>query len=489
MKLYSKAILCMALAAALLCSCQGVADLDKRVEQMENLVEALSVQVNKLNDKVNTLSALIEVGAVREFSENGGVYTLTLCNGEVITLEQGSMAPVPLITVDEDGFWMADYGDGQGAVYIKNNAGEMVNSKGQNAATPVFSVDAEGYWCVSYTGSQTIERIKDASGNPVKATTDASASPNALFKEVTYSPETQMLHVVLGNDTALDIPVLSGFLCRIENAGKAVYRFSDGQSRSWDVSIEGASNVLVYAPEGWKASLEGGVLTVTAPELVKSLAADSSKDVSILAISSSGYSAVAKVQVELIPLSEQIQIMTLEMTYEARYGLAGGLSVYVTDQFSGISGADGEADRTLVKAMYDGGMQGWTKLGYEEGASKVVTSQTYDVKAYSGNFCMAFHWNPVYDGKNAQRTYCIDGRINVLYGDGSTKNFNLKELGLKTLMMNTIFEPYRVNESADPSIKLNDAVYPIFFKGCSKDTMKEAIDGWVFVNPTDFTSK
>ena len=480
----------MALAAALLCSCQGVADLDKRVEQMENLVEALSVQVNKLNEKVNTLSALIEVGAVREFSENGGVYTLTLCNGEVITLEQGSMAPVPLITVDEDGFWMADYGDGQGAVYIKNNAGEKVNSKGQNAATPVFSVDVEGYWCVSYTGSQTIERIKDASGNPVKATTDASASPNALFKEVTYSPETQMLHVVLGNDTALDIPVLSGFLCRIENAGKAVYRFSDGQSRSWNVSIEGASSVLVYAPEGWKASLEGGVLTVTAPELVKSLAADSSKDVSILAISSSGYSAVAKVQVELIPLSEQIQTMTLKMTYKARFGRnAGGLSVYVTDQFSGISGADGEADRTLVQTMYDGGMQGWTKLDYAEGAPDAVTSQTYDVKAYSGNFCMAFHWNPVYDGKEPQRTYCIDGNIDVLYGDGSTRNFTLKEFGFKTLMMNAEFDPYRVNEKANPSIMLNNTEYPIYFKGCTATEMDKAIDGWVFVNPTDITSK
>ena len=56
---------------------------------------------------------------------------------------------------------------------------------------------------------------------------------------------------------------------------------------------------MLTAPQGWTASLSETILSVTAPLTTKATLADSRTDVSILALSASGYAAVAKVKVAL----------------------------------------------------------------------------------------------------------------------------------------------------------------------------------------------
>jgi hypothetical protein len=74
---------------------------------------------------------------------------------------------------------------------------------------------------------------------------------------------------------------------------------------------------------------------------------------------------------------EQVNSAMLNLDYQARYGYKDGLEVYVSNSFAGLKGDDAEADKATVKAMVDGGMQGWTRLDYEEGASQVWTHQSY----------------------------------------------------------------------------------------------------------------
>lgn len=300
MKKYLKSIACAVSSVTLFISCNGLADLEKRVDSLESRVEALTTQVQKLNDNVKAVSALMNNGTINSVSSKDGVYTVVLSNGQTIVLDQGSVASSPVVSVDKDGNWMADYGDGHGSVYILDSEGSKVNAKGSDGVTPLFSVDAEGYWCVCYDGGTSANRVKDSDGKDVKATPDGPVQEQ-FFASVDYDSEASVLQLVLKNGTVLNLPVVTGFMCRIENAPEGVQKFSQGQSLSWDITLEGVSSVLVYKPSGWAASVDQGKLTVTAPSLTKTSAvsADSGRDVSVLAISTSGYSTVARIQVEL----------------------------------------------------------------------------------------------------------------------------------------------------------------------------------------------
>jgi len=120
---------------------------------------------------------------------------------------------------------------------------------------------------------------------------------------------------------------------------------------------------------------------------------------------------------------DQVEDATLAMEFQARYGYADGLSIYVTSAFDGLNGSDADADRAAIQAMVDSGMEGWTKLDYEEGGSTAWTSQDFDLSAYLENFCIAFHYNPINDGQSAQRTYWVNGALNLkLEGISAAQN-------------------------------------------------------------------
>lgn len=300
MKRYITSLICAAMAAMLLSSCNGISGLEKRLDSLESRVQALTVQMEGLNANVEAIAALMKSGTIRSVSMADGVYTLVLSNGTTITLDQGSVAPSPVVSVDQEGYWMVDYCDGHGSVYILNYASEKINARGDDGVTPVFSVDAAGYWCVSYDSGASSSRLKDVDGNDVKATPDGTVKEQ-FFTSVDYDQTASVLTLVLKNGTALDIPVITSFLCRIEGLEGTVQKFSQGQTRSWDLTLEGVADVLVYKPAGWEATADQGRLVVTAPILTKAsaISCDSARDVSILAISTNGYSAIAKMKVEL----------------------------------------------------------------------------------------------------------------------------------------------------------------------------------------------
>ena len=181
---------------------------------------------------------------------------------------------------------------------------------------------------------------------------------------------------------------------------------------------------------------------------------------------------------------EQVNSAALTIDFQARYGYAGGLDVYVSDSFEGLKGDDGAADRATVQAMVDGGMQGWTKLDYDEGASTVWTHQTYDVGTMLGNFCLAFHWHPKRDGKSAQRTYWVNGDISLEMEGSAPSSMSILALNPITVMMNEELDPYHKN-SGNGSIRFdNSTAADICFQGAGATVLSYALDGWVFTTPS-----
>ncbi len=284
----------IALAAAV--SCTDLNRMQEELDGLENRVEVLEKVLPALNGNIEAIRTLAEGVTINKVEDKEGVYTLTLSNGEQLVLTQGSIGvgKTPVMSVDKDGYWMVDYQDGKGAVPVLAD-GQKVKATGKDGVTPKFSTDKDGYWTVSYDG-KTYEQVKDVDGRPVKALADGTAG-DPFFKEVKF--EGEEFTVTMQNGEVLRLPVVSGFLCAIKGAEK-LQEFAPGETKVYAVEMKGVASTVVTTPRGWTAVLTADKLSITAPgkaPVTKTAIADSRTDVSILAISVQGLSAVAKVRV------------------------------------------------------------------------------------------------------------------------------------------------------------------------------------------------
>ena len=181
--------------------------------------------------------------------------------------------------------------------------------------------------------------------------------------------------------------------------------------------------------------------------------------------------------------AEDVLAANLDMDFQAQYGIAGALEIWVSKSFEGLNGKDGAADRATIKAMVDGGMQGWIKLDYQEGASKKWTEQKFDLSEYVENFCIAFHWCPPRNDQS-QRTYWINGKLSLDLAGTDPTIMDISELGFTTVMMNEeIEDPYKKN-AGNGSIRFDDTKSAtIIFQGVDGNVLPYCLDGWVISTP------
>ena len=293
----------IAVTAGLFAGCSDLEDYKNKVDELDGRVTALETITTNLNKNVEALQTLYSGATINSATKDANnVWTIVLSNGETLTLNQGSVgvANAPVMSVDNNGYWMVDY-DGNGGndpEYIKNGEDKVLAS-GTDGVTPEFGVDAEKYWTVSYDGGTTFTRVLDPDGQPVSAL-PAGEIQDPYFADVKV--EGEQFKVTLRTGEELVIPVVSGFLCSIESVG--VQQFNAGESKPYNVTLKGVKSTMITAPQGWTATLseptdEKAILTVTAPALTKAVIADSKADVCILAFSTQGLATIAKMQVNL----------------------------------------------------------------------------------------------------------------------------------------------------------------------------------------------
>lgn len=274
-------------------------DLWNEVNELKSRVTALETQVVALNENIEALSQLARNGAtITDVKQADGTYTITLSNGEVITLHQGSAATavIPVIGIDAENYWVVDYKDGKGFVRIEVD-GKPVKATAADGVTPKFRIDADSCWEVSYDGGESWEPVLDTNGNRVSAVGTGTVT-DKFFADVKV--EGDKLHIELLTGESIDVPIVPDFYCRIV-APAGVQNFSSKETKRFEVEIKGVENVLISAPSGWSAQLtdmvsDKATLIVTAPETTRALA-DNSKDVTILAMAGY-YACIAKIQVE-----------------------------------------------------------------------------------------------------------------------------------------------------------------------------------------------
>ena len=272
-------------------ACSDISDIEDRLDSLESRVQALEKVIPSLNSNIEALSALAGGGTINKVEEKDGVYTITLSNGETLTINQGSIgiANPPVMSLDKDGYWMVDYGTG--AEYLLVD-GEKINATGENGITPLFGVDAEGYWTVSYDNGATYVQVLGADGKPVAAIPHEGA--DEYFANVAYDGKS--FTIELKDGQKITLPVVPSFFFSIEAEGVQVIKA--GETKIYQVKSEGvASAAIISKPAGVEVSLDAQSLTVRALAATKAVAADSRKDISILALSEEGFATIAKMQV------------------------------------------------------------------------------------------------------------------------------------------------------------------------------------------------
>ena len=99
---YYKSFILFSLFALAFVSC-NTDDLERDIDALKDRVTNVEAQVQQLNDEMNIIRVLLDGNkTITDYSINGDTYTLTLSNGETLTLtpgQRGSRGGLPGVRV------------------------------------------------------------------------------------------------------------------------------------------------------------------------------------------------------------------------------------------------------------------------------------------------------------------------------------------------------------------------------------------------------
>lgn len=246
-------------------------DLERDIDALKDRVTAMEAKVDRLNESMNMIRVALDGNkTIQNYTENeDGSYTLTLSDGNTITLTQGKIGTIDEyqeVSISSNGNWVI------GGVETEHRA---VAADGEPGVTPQFrlAMESEGkyYWEVSYDVSKlTWEEVKSQQGTRVYASASGSSSVAGPIASAALNATEDKFEITLtGSDTKYEIPIVSGLACAITDPTDMEEGFwivPTGNGATTNVNLQGDA-VLVNAPEGWTvtAAIGNSTLTVTPP--------------------------------------------------------------------------------------------------------------------------------------------------------------------------------------------------------------------------------
>lgn len=242
MKLYKSLLFGLLMCGFAACD---TTDLERDINSLKDRVEDYEAQMQKLNDDMNIIRVLLDGNkTITSYSFDGTNYTMTLSNGETLTLTQGVVgANYPSITIGENGNWIIEGED----------TGEYAVAKdGENAETPQFKIEGGTWWVYD----SATKEWKDLKVSAVGSTSSAASSPIASVDTSTSG----VIKITLTAGGTYEIPVIPDLMCKITSPALA-----DGEM--WLVGTEGAELeaevtlasdddiVRPIVPADWKAKI------------------------------------------------------------------------------------------------------------------------------------------------------------------------------------------------------------------------------------------
>lgn len=250
-------------------------DLERDIDALKDRVTAMEAKVDRLNESMNMIRVALDGNkTIQSYTENeDGSYTLTLSDGNTITLTQGKIGTIDEyqeVSISSNGNWVI------GGVETEHRA---VAADGEPGVTPKFrlAMESEGkyYWEVSYDGELTWEEVKSQQGTRVYASASGSSSVAGPIASAVPNATRDKFEITLtGSDTKYEIPIVSGLACAItkpnpEDMENGYWIVPTNTGATTSIDLKGEA-VLISAPEGWTvtASIENSnptTLSVTPP--------------------------------------------------------------------------------------------------------------------------------------------------------------------------------------------------------------------------------
>lgn len=263
----------------------SISGLEDRMDKLEASLQSVQTDLSTLKTLTDALSQNKSIASVLENED--GSYTIKFSDQTEVTIrngENGEDAPqITVIKNEEDGiyYWGITGTDGK-KTFLKDGEGNLMPV---TAAAPKIRINTNTKeWEISTDGGKTWDPTGVyASG---EGTGDAS-----LFSEV--SQDDDYAYFTLKDGTILKLLKSKELKCDILS-GKQY--FKNGEEKLISVEMSGISKYTVTKPDGWKASLSGKGLTITAP-VTENQYAEMSGKVAIMAVASGGQSIISEIPV------------------------------------------------------------------------------------------------------------------------------------------------------------------------------------------------
>lgn len=254
---YYKSFILFSLFALAFVSC-NTDDLERDIDALKDRVTNVEAQVQQLNDEMNIVRVLLDGNkTITDYSINGDTYTLTLSNGETLTLTPGATGGnYPSITIGDNGNWVI------GGV---DTGWRAEAEDGEDASiTPQFKIEAnpadggKKYWYVSYDNGSTWAMLDNglAEGTNAGSNPISNVTVNGDNFEVTFGGQKYLIPIVKGLECAINVP---------EGVANGFWMVAGGGESSFTVKVNLAEGdlVRVNAPTEWKAKLSQYVTGAT----------------------------------------------------------------------------------------------------------------------------------------------------------------------------------------------------------------------------------
>ena len=245
----------------------------------------LRQEIASMKEQVNSLKTLVDAlngnKFITNYTESDDGWSITFNDGKTITIrdgEKGADAPVLGIARFEGVYYWTLGGADE---WLLDDAGSKIPVAGQDGKTP--SVDEEGYWTIDG------EPVKGADGQPVKA---VGEDGDSFFEDVRQTDD-EVIFILAGGET-IRLPKAREVNFVIE---RTTLTLKYGQTEKLAVTQKGVESYSISKPDGWRASLDGDVLSITAP-VEGNIYAEKSGKVTVVAVGATA-TVVAAVEVNL----------------------------------------------------------------------------------------------------------------------------------------------------------------------------------------------
>lgn len=291
---------CVCCAVALFVAFTGCkyddTDLWNKVNNIEDRLENVEKQVASINKDIESLRKIVEGSfAIVKVEETENGHTIYFSDGTSLEIKNGKDgidAPVIGVKKGEDGkyYWTLT-SDGK-TEYLTSSDGQKLPVTA-DSVVPVLGVDEEGYWTISYDGGVTSQSIKDAQGNDVLAKV-TSEGGDSLFRGVTV--DGNIIYIELADGSVVSVPLRGDFYMLIRKAPE-ISTFTYGETQTYEVEETGVSRVIISKPDGWRVRYENKTLSITAPTEDMKAYAEFSGTLSLLYVNGEGLSDCVEMQV------------------------------------------------------------------------------------------------------------------------------------------------------------------------------------------------